>query len=123
MSPIDPALREVPATMLAEYGVQPGGAPAWRCDDLGMELVPVAALRVPATRGLDPERLRRLLSGVAAGDPLPAVPVFREADAVVVLDGMHRVAVARAAAFTHLPCLALDEDKARDGYRYPEGQR
>lgn len=122
MSPIDPALREVPADMLAEYGMQPGGAPAWRCDDAEVELVPVTALRVPATRGLDAERLRRLLSGIAAGNPLPAVPVFREPDAVVVLDGTHRVAVARAAAFTHVPCLALDLDEARDGYRYPEGQ-
>lgn len=45
--------------MLAECGLQAGRAPAtaWRCDDPGMELVPLAALRVPATRGLGPERL------------------------------------------------------------------
>lgn len=82
----------------------------------------VAELRVPATRGLDAHRPRRLLSGIATGDALPAVPVFREPDAVVVLDGKHRVTIARA-AFTHVPCVALDEDEAKDGYRYPEGQR
>ena len=60
-----------------------------------MELVPVAELRTPATRGLDGERLRSLLRGIAAGGALPAVPVFREPDAVVVLNGMHRVAIAR----------------------------
>ena len=46
--------------------VQPGRARAWRCDDVGMELVPVAELRTPATRGLDAERLRSLLGGMAA---------------------------------------------------------
>lgn len=79
--------------MLAVYGLQPVRAPDRRCDEPGAELVPLAELRVPATRGLDPERLRRLLAGVAAGAALPAVPVFREPDAVVVLVGMHRVAV------------------------------
>jgi hypothetical protein len=123
VSPIDPDLRAVPATMVAEYGVQPGQTPAWRCDDVGMELVPVAELRTPATRGLDAERLRSLLRGIAAGAALPAVPVFREPDAVVVLNGMHRVAIARVAGFSHIPCLAVSLDEARDFYRYPEGQR
>jgi hypothetical protein len=110
--------------MLAEYGLQAGRASesAWRCDDTGIELVPVSALRVPMTRGLDPERLRRLLSGVATGGPLPAVPVFHQSGAFVVLDRMHRIAVARAAGFTHVPCLAVDMTEARDFYCYPEGQ-
>ena len=125
MSPINPALREVPDAMLTEYGFQPGRppAPTWHCDDPGVELVPLVALRVPLGRGLDPQRLRWPLGRIAAGHALPAVPVFRELDALVVLDGMHRVAVARALGFTHLPCLAVDEDEARDFYRYPEGQR
>jgi ParB-like chromosome segregation protein Spo0J len=108
--------------MVAEYGVQPGNALAWRCDDVGMELVPVAELRTPASRGLDAERLRNLLRGIAAGVALPAVPVFREPDAVVVLNGMHRLAIARAAGFTHIPCLTVSLDEARDFYGYPEGQ-
>lgn len=98
MSPIDPELREVPDALLAEYGLQPGRAaePAWRCDEAGIELMPAAALRGPTTRGLDLERVRRLLSGVATGVPLRAVPVFHEPGGFVVLVGMHRVAVARA---------------------------
>jgi hypothetical protein len=44
--------------------------------------------------------------------PLPAIPVFRESDAIVVLDGMQRVAVARALGFTHLPCLVVDLEEA-----------
>ncbi|MGB6452252.1 MAG: hypothetical protein WBE92_15990 [Steroidobacteraceae bacterium] len=125
MSPIDPALREVPDAMLVECGLHASGAtaPAWRCDEPNAELVPVVELRVPAARGLDPERLRSLLLGVAACDALPAVPVYRAPEAVVVLNGMHRVAVARAVGFTHVPCLAVDLDEARHFYRYPEGQR
>lgn len=123
MSPIDPTLRAVPANLLAEYGIQSGRASAWRCDNSDVELVAVAELRIPAARGLDAERLRRLLSALSAGDALPAVPVFREPGAVVVLDGMHRVAIAHAAGFSHVPCLIVDLDEARLVYRYPEGQR
>jgi hypothetical protein len=51
------------------------------------------------------------------------VPVFREPNQLVVLDGMHRFAVAMALDFTSLPCVELTPEGARDFYRYPEGQR
>jgi hypothetical protein len=127
MAPNNPtaAIFEIPDSMLAEYRLERGAAwsQAYRCDELNMVLIPLGELRVPAGRALDPARLRRILQAVAAREPLPAVPVFREPNKVVVLDGMHRFAVAAALCFASLPCVELTLEDARDFYRYPEGQR
>jgi hypothetical protein len=127
MPPIDPAaaIYEIPDSMLTEYRLERSAAKsaAYRCADPNMVLIPFGALRVPTGRALDPVRLRRLLQAVAAGEPLPAVPVFREPNQAVVLDGMHRFAVAAALGFASLPCVELTLEDARDFYLYPEGQR
>jgi hypothetical protein len=62
------------------------------------------------------------VQAVAAREPLPAVPVFREPNQVVVLDGMHRFAVGTALGFARLPCVELSLEDAQDFYRYPESQ-
>src|SRR5258708_6810205 len=98
MAPIEPdtAIYEIPDSMLAEYHLERGGAgfSAYRYHAPNRVLIPLGELRLPTGRALDPARLRRILEAVAARDPLPAVPVFREEHQVVVLDGMHRFAVA-----------------------------
>jgi hypothetical protein len=127
MAPIDvvTAIYEIPDSMLAEYGLKRGAATssAYRCDEPNVVLIPLGELRVPTGRALDPARLRRILQEVGAHKPLPAVPVFREPNQVVVLDGMHRIAVATVLGFLSLPCIELPLEEARDFYRYPEGQR
>src|SRR6266849_6516646 len=100
MVPIDPAtaIYEIPDSMLAEYHLVRGAATsaAYRCDEPNPVLISLAELRVPVGRALEPKRVRRILDAIAANTPLPAVPVFRVPNQAVVLDGMHRVAVATA---------------------------
>ena len=126
MTPIDPttAIYEVTDTMLAQCGLERGAATssAYHCNEPNIVLIPLRELCVPTGRALDPTRLRRILQAVAAREPLPAAPVFREPNQVVVLDGMHRVAVATALGFDSLPCVELTLEDAQDFYRYPEGQ-
>jgi hypothetical protein len=127
MAPIDTttAICDIPSSMLAEYGLKGGVATssAYRCDEPRRVLISLGELRVPTGRALDPARLRRILQAIGTHTPLPAVPVFREPTQVVVLDGMHRVAVATALGFICVPCIELTLEEARDFYRYPEGQR
>jgi hypothetical protein len=127
MTPIDPAreIYEIPDAMLAEFGLTRGAVPAatYHCEELGVVSVPLNELRVPGGRAVDPTRLRRVLSAIVAHEPLPALPVYREPTAVVVLDGMHRYPAARALGLRALPCRELSLDDARDFYCYPEGQR
>jgi ParB-like chromosome segregation protein Spo0J len=127
MAPIDPTtvIYEIPDSMLAECHVERGAitSAVYHFDEPDIVLIPLRELRVPAGRALDPARLRRILEAIAAREPLPAVPVFREPNQAVVLDGMHRFAVATALGFASLPCIELTLEDARDFYRYPEGQR
>jgi hypothetical protein len=126
MAPIDPtsAIYDVPDSMIAQCGLERGAATssAYRCVEPNSVLIPLEELRVPIRRALDPVRLWRILQAVAAREPLPAVPVFREPNQVVVLDGMHRFAVATALGFARLPCVELSLEDTQDFYRYPEGQ-
>lgn len=127
MAPINPAtaVYEVSDQLLAEYGLRRGvvALSAYSCADSDAVLISLAELRVPAHRGLAPDRLRRILLAVSTRKPLPAVPLFREPNCAIVLDGMHRYAVAAAVGYSSLPCLSLPLEEARDIYLYPEGQR
>jgi hypothetical protein len=127
MSRIDPitAVYEVSDAMLEETGLRRdalAGAP-WRCDDIDTILIPFGDLRIKAARPLNPTRLRWPLGEIAAGRALRPVPVFCEETVAVVLDGAHRIAVARALGCHSVPCVAVSLDEARDFYGYPEGQR
>lgn len=57
--------------MLAEFGLVPGHALVMCCTDAGSIPLALADLRWPAGRALDPDRLRRLLHGIASGSDLP----------------------------------------------------
>lgn len=124
-------LYDVPADLLAEFGLQPGcaTAPSYRCDDPGAVLVPtdelIPPILAPGRRGLAPDRLRQVLKAIADVRPLPAMPVFREAGAqrATILDGAHRYYVSVACGFASVPCVALSHDDAEVLYGYPDGQR
>jgi hypothetical protein len=126
---MDGKLYEVPAALFAEFGLRLGGATkrCYRCDDEGAVLVPVKQIRGPiigpGKRGLDEQRLRSILSGIALDVAMPAVPVYPEPDGdTVLLDGAHRFAVSLAYGFRELPCQPLTRDQAEGSYGYPWGQ-
>ncbi len=123
---IDPltAVYWVSDAMLAEFGLFPVHAPVMRCTDAGSVPLPLADLRWPAGRAFDPDRLRRLLHGIASGSDLPAVPVYREAGATIatVLDGAHRLPIIRALGGESAPCVLVSRDEAEILYAYPDGQ-
>lgn len=108
---------------MREQDVDLGGA-CYVSADADAVLLPVAALRGPsASRTYNPERLRNVLEALATGTPWPAVPVLREPGngAAVLLDGAHRLAVARAIGLPAIPCLVLTRKEAE--LCYPGGER
>ena len=121
----------VPDALLAEFGLQPysATAPSYRCDDPAAVLVPIGKLIPPKLgpdrRSLVRERLRRVLASIAAGQPLDAIPVFREdgAQCATILDGAHRYFASVKCGFSSIPCKELSRDAAELGFRYPDGQR
>ena len=56
-------LREIPGALLAEYGLRPGGADSYRCDDPSARPVWIGNVLAPQGRGLNEEVVRSLLSG------------------------------------------------------------
>jgi hypothetical protein len=123
-------LYDVPAKLLAEFGLRPGGATvsSYKCNDPNAVMVPVGELIPPVLgvrRGLDPKRLRGVLAAVVGGRPLPPLPVFRELGAprATILDGAHRYYVSVAYGFASVPCEFISRDDAEVSYRYPVGQR
>jgi hypothetical protein len=115
------AVRDVPR-WLREQDVDPGAA-CYVSADADAVLLPVAALRGPPdSRGYNPERLRDVLEALTTGTPWPAVPVLREpGNGAVLLDGAHRLAVARAIGLPAIPCLVLTRKEAE--LCYPGGER
>lgn len=92
--------------------------------DADAVLLSLAELRGPPdSRGYNPERLRHVLEALATRTPWPAVPVYREPGngAALLLDGAHRLAVARAMGLLAIPCLLLTRMEAELCYPYPEG--
>jgi hypothetical protein len=127
---VNAPLYDVPAKLLAEFGLRPSGATvsSYRCNDPNSVLVPVGELIPPVLgvrRGLDPKRLHSVLAAIAGGTALAPLPVFREIGAprATILDGAHRYYVSVAYGFTSVPCEFISRDDAEVSYRYPEGQR
>ena len=127
----DEALYAVPDSLLAEFGLQSYRATAlsYRCDDPAAVLIPVGELKPPILgpdrRGLAPDRLRRVFKSIASGQPLDAIPVFREDGAkyTTMLDGAHRYFASVKCGFSSIPCKELSRDDAELLFRYPDGQR
>lgn len=126
---MDGKLYEVPAALFAEFGLRPGGAatPCYRCDDPRAVRVAIQRIRgptiAPGRRGLDADRLRPLVRGIAEHASIPAVPVYQEPGDTVLLDGAHRLAVSLAYGYTEIPCQPETSDEAEGRYGYPWGQR
>ena len=83
-------------------------------------LLSVVELRGPPDLcGYNSERLLQVLEALATGTPWPAVPVYRAPGdgAAVLLDGAHRLAVAKAIGLAAIPCLLLTREEAELCYR------
>lgn len=127
----DEVFYEVPDALLAEFGLQPYRAtvPSYRCDDPAAVLVPIGELIPPilgpGRRGLAPERLRWVLKSIATGQPLDAIPVFREDGAIcaTILNGAHRYYVSVKCGFSSMPCKEQSREDAELLFVYPDGQR
>ena len=113
-------LREIPEAMLAEYGLKPGGAESYRCDDPTAKPVWMGNVLAPQGRGLNEEAVRSLLSGVRDSAALPPVVVVAEgvAEHVTLLDGLHRYQVSVALGFRSIPCIQVSVEEAVSGYGY-----
>lgn len=125
-----PMLYSVPQSILAEFTL-PAISPsrnAYRFNDPHARLTPLDKLTPPrlgpARRGLDDARLRAILHGLAKGNLIPPVPVFREpgSETATLLAGAHRYFASRAAAFTHIPTVDTPREVAELLFRYPSGQ-
>jgi hypothetical protein len=121
----------VPDNLRAEYGLTPGGAAlrAYACEDPAAVMVSVTGVWgpviAPGRRGYSPVKLRPILQAIAAGIPLPPVPVYLEpADGrLVLLDGAHRLGAAVACGYAEIPCYPVTREEAEARYGYPDGQR
>jgi hypothetical protein len=113
-------LREIPTAMLAEYGLKPGGADSYRCDDPTAIPVWIGNVLAPQGRGLNEEAVRSLLGGVRDRAALPPVVVVAEgiAEQVTLLDGLHRYQVSVALGFRSIPCIQVSVDEAVGCYGY-----
>lgn len=113
-------LREIPGALLAEYGLKPGGADSYRCDDPAARPVWIGNVLAPQGRGLNEEVVRSLLSGVRDRADLPPVVVVAEGvvEQVTLLDGLHRYRVSVALGFRSIPCIRVSVAEAVDGYGY-----
>jgi hypothetical protein len=127
---VDHVLYEVPDSLLVEFALQPGSGQIIRCVAAGTIDVPLAELRgpsiAPGRRGLRADRLRSILSAIAAGTPMEsAVPIFREEGSAqaVILNGAHRHAIAVKLGCSTLPCRFVTLDEAELLYDYPDGQQ
>jgi ParB-like nuclease domain len=78
----------------------------------------------PGGRGYKVERLRNILAAIAAGKPLPPVPIYLEPvdGRVILLDGAHRLAASAACGYPEIPCRPVTRSEAEEFYRYPDGQ-
>jgi hypothetical protein len=114
------SLRAISEAMLAEYGLKPGGADSYRCDDLTARPFWISNVLAPQGRGLNEEAVRSLLRGVRDRAALPPVVVVAEgvAELVTLLDGLHRYQVSIALGFRSISCVQVSADEAVDGYGY-----
>lgn len=123
-------LFSVPDALLAEYGLRRGSvaAPSYPCGEVEAVLIPLCDIRGPVIeprrRGYQLQRLRPVLAAIAAGQPLPAVPVYRDPGTrlAVLLDGAHRFGVSLALGYRDIPCRLVSLEEAETMYRYPDGQ-
>jgi len=115
-------LDDVPASMLAEYGLSPRtlSATSFRCDEPTAVLLPLDDLILNASRRLHEPSVRWLLGEIRDNRPIDAVPIFREPGMAraTLFDGMHRWRVSRALGLPLIPCLYLSRFEAESGYGY-----
>jgi hypothetical protein len=121
----------VPDNLLIDYGLTPGGAAnrAYPCTDPAAVIVAVTGVWgpgiAPGRRGYSPIKLRPILQAIAAGTPLPPVPVYLDpADGrLILLDGAHRLGAAVACGYAEIPTHPVTREEAELRYGYPNGQR
>ncbi len=114
-------LDDIPNNLLAEYGLQRGGAtvPSYRCTNPQAILVPIAEITAPV-RKLNECTLRCLLRGIHDGDDIPPIVIFREpgAPTAQLLDGLHRWRISLTLGFASIPATQPSRDDAELCYRY-----
>ena len=123
-------LFSVPDAMLRSYGLRRNASDsvAYYCVEPGAVMVPVVELRgptiAPGVRGLERRRLERVIRDLSRGEPLSAIPLYREPGAALatVLDGVQRLAVLTALGFRAVWCRYVSRNDAELFYRYPKGQ-
>lgn len=117
-------LAAVPPELLAAHGLNPGvpkACPA--CSDPSAVATAISSLTVP-DRWLDELGMTDIVEALAAGKPLPPVQAYRALDSPTaeLLDGYHRLAVARAAGFQAVPVVYVQREDANDYWPAPGGR-